>query len=134
MGLPRAASGIAAATASGKFFERRLGFGVGLRVLRAHGQTPKAQCCQLLADCPFMQLHAKLRRDPLLQIAPTPAHYAVFLCVGTGIDPIRKRCQLLGRQPPGVFKHPPVLASSPARPSALVRCPFVGETVPRTVS
>jgi len=43
-GLSRARAGIGAATASGKFFERRLRLRVRLRVLRAHRQPPKSQC------------------------------------------------------------------------------------------
>ena len=107
-GLSRARAGIAAATASGKFFERFLRCRVRLRVLRAHRQPPETQCCQLLADAAFVQHDAEFRLDAVLQVTATPAHHAVAHRVGTGLDPGRKRGQLFGCKPPGPMRHRPV--------------------------
>jgi hypothetical protein len=62
----------------------------------------------LLADRPLVQGDAEFRRDAGLQIAPPPAHYAVFRSVGTGLDPGGKHRHLLRGQPPGALRPPQV--------------------------
>ncbi len=80
--------------------------GVRLRVLRAQGKPPKAQCRQLLADATLGQHDAAFRLDAVLPVTATPAHHAVANRVGTGLDPGRKRAELFRRQPPGALRHP----------------------------
>jgi hypothetical protein len=61
-----------------------------------------------LADRPLMQGYAELCLDAVLEVAASPAHKAVAVRVGTGLDPRRKRGQVFGQPPPGPVRHRPV--------------------------
>src|SRR5208282_6605648 len=77
---------------------RLLGGEVGLRVARAHRQTPETQAAQQLADAALMQLDIELARDLLAQIDHSPTDNTVDPLVRTGAHPLRHRRLLLYRQ------------------------------------
>ena len=62
----------------------------------------------MLADAALVQHDAEFRLDAVLQVTATPAHHAFPNRVGTGLDPSRKRGQLLRCQPPGPVRNGPV--------------------------
>ena len=51
-----------------------LGHGVGLWMLRVHGQPPKAERGELIAHCAFVPIDLKAHFDFPLQINPPPAY------------------------------------------------------------
>src|SRR5208337_2652829 len=76
---------------------RLLGGEVGLRVARAHRQTPETQAAQQLADAALMQLDIELARDLLAQIDHSPTDNTVDPLVRTGAHPLRHRRHARGR-------------------------------------
>jgi hypothetical protein len=60
--------------------------GVLGRVVRPHGQVPKAEPPQQGANAAFGQAHAEAGLDHLRQVSPAPANHAMLGQVGTGAD------------------------------------------------
>ena len=69
------------------FFERFLGFGIGLRVLRPDGETAVVKPPKQLAHAAFMQGDAKLGRNAVTQIGTAEPHNAVAGEIGALLDP-----------------------------------------------
>lgn len=90
-----------ASTSVAKFFKRLLSVWIGFRVLGTHRKSPKAECDQLFAHCPFVHQYAEPILDFTLEIPATPPNDAMLFRIWALAYEIRQFSLLLRVQKRG---------------------------------